>query len=142
MASFTTGTGTIVFNGKAGIAVSCERRARGSARVTFSLLRSINMETLMDRYSAEIRYGLRQLRLNPIFTLVAVVSLAPGIGANTAIFQLINANPAALLARRQSPGTGLCRLRPALAPWMALAGTYAPASRASRLQTMDALREE
>ena len=45
----------------------------------------------MDQYSADVRFGLRQLRLNPMFTLVAVLSLALGIGANTAIFQLINA---------------------------------------------------
>lgn len=45
----------------------------------------------MDRYSADVRFGLRQLRLNPTFTVVAVLSLALGIGANTAIFQLIDA---------------------------------------------------
>lgn len=39
----------------------------------------------------DLAFGLRQLRLNPMFTAVAVVSLALGIGANTAIFQLIDA---------------------------------------------------
>jgi len=38
-----------------------------------------------------LRYALRQLQLNPIFTLVMIVSLALGIGANTAIFQLLDA---------------------------------------------------
>jgi hypothetical protein len=39
----------------------------------------------------DLRFGFRMLLKNPAFTAVAVLSLALGIGANTAIFQLLNA---------------------------------------------------
>ena len=63
----------------------------GNVAIIMEDTRSANTIGWLESLIKDACYGLRQLRRTPVLTMVAVLSLALGIGANTAIFTLINA---------------------------------------------------
>jgi predicted permease len=58
--------------------------------LSFNLSAAENIMSIVGSIRQDLKYGIRQLRLNPGFALAAVLSLGLGIGANTAIFTLFD----------------------------------------------------
>src|SRR5215831_3520746 len=74
----------------AGEARAVARRKLGNSTLIREEIYRMNTIGFLDSLGRDVRHGLRMLRRNPMFTTVAVLTLGIGIGANTAVFSVVN----------------------------------------------------
>ena len=66
------------------------RRRFGSVALASETTRERDLLVWLETFLSDLRYGLRALGRDPVFCLTAILTLAIGIGANTAVFSLLH----------------------------------------------------
>ena len=82
------------------------RRAFGNVALTMEDTRAVWIAVWLDQLLQDARYGVRMLRRNPAFSAVVILTLALGIGLNTAVFtrRQRGASAPAAVSRRVAAG--------------------------------------